>query len=207
MRAHRQPRTVARMIHDPTTSDASFTTLAEQARQVRDGELTARELTEQSLERIERLDARINAFRCVLADSARADADAAQARLDQGDRTPLLGVPIAVKDNVDMTGELTAHGTGANDRAATADAEVVKRLRAAGAVIVGKTNLPELAMWGHFTASETHGVTRNPWNGERSTGGSSGGSAAAVAAGMVAGAVGSDGGASIRVPAAMCGVF
>src|SRR4051812_18930247 len=175
MHAGRPPRTVAGMIHEPTASGASFTTLAEQARQVRDGELTARELTEQSLERIERLDARINAFRCVLADSARADADAAQARLDRGDRTPLLGVPIAVKDNVDMTGELTTHGTGANDRAATADSEVVKRLRAAGAVIVGKTNLPELAMWGHFTASETHGVTRNPWNAERSTGGSSGG--------------------------------
>jgi amidase len=195
------------MIHEPTSSDATFTGLAEQARRVRDGEVTARELVDESLERIARLDPELNAFRCVLADSARAEAGAAQARLDAGEHAPLLGVPVAVKDNVDMAGETTCHGTGAVDRPATADSEVVRRLRAAGAVIVGRTNLPELAMWGHFTASETHGVSRNPWNAERSTGGSSGGSAAAVAAGMVAAAVGSDGGASIRVPAAMCGVF
>ena len=195
------------MIHEPTTSDAAPASLVEQARRLRDGELTSRRLVDESLERIERLDPEINAFRCVLADSAREQADAAQARLDAGERAPLLGVPIAVKDNVDMSGETTTHGTAANERAASADSEVVRRLRAAGAVIVGKTNLPELAMWAHFTASEAHGVTRNPWNTERSAGGSSGGSAAAVAAGMVAAAVGSDGGASIRVPAAMCGVF
>ncbi|MEA2423169.1 MAG: amidase, partial [Thermoleophilaceae bacterium] len=114
--------------------------------------------------------------------------------------------PVAVKDNVDMAGELTMHGSAGNDRPAAADAEAVRRLRAAGAVIVGKTNLPELAMWGHFTESKSYGATRNPWNPERATGGSSGGSAAAVAAGMVAGALGSDGGASIRVPAALCGI-
>jgi amidase len=195
------------MIHEPTTSDTSFTSLTEQARLVREGAVTSRALVEQSLERIEQLDPRINAFRCVLEDGARADADTAQARVGAGEQAPLLGVPVAVKDNVDMAGELTTHGSGAVERRATEDSEVVKRLRAAGAVIVGKTNLPELAMWGHFTASQTHGVTRNPWNADRSTGGSSGGSAAAVAAGMVAGAVGSDGGASIRVPAALCGVF
>ncbi|MEA2467834.1 MAG: amidase [Thermoleophilaceae bacterium] len=195
------------MIDEPTRTDTSFTSLVEQARLLRAGEATSRDLVEQSLERIERLDPRINAFRRVLADSARADADAAQARLAAGERAPLLGVPVAVKDNVDMAGEPTTHGTGAADGRAAGDAEVVRRLRAAGAVIVGKTNLPELAMWGHFTASETHGVTRNPWNTERSPGGSSGGSAAAVAAGMVAAAVGSDGGASIRVPAALCGLF
>jgi amidase len=116
-------------------------------------------------------------------------------------------VPLAVKDNLDTAGDLTCHGTGAAERPATADAEVVRRLRAAGAVIVGKTNLPELAMWGHFTASSTWGATRNPWDPERSAGGSSGGSAAAVAAGMVPAAIGSDGGASIRVPAALCGLF
>src|SRR3954471_6672566 len=104
MRPPRPPRTVTGMIQETVTSDTTFTSLGEQARQVRDGELSARDLVEQTLERIERLDPRINAFRCVLADSARTDADAAQARLDQGERAPLLGVPIAVKDNVDMAG-------------------------------------------------------------------------------------------------------
>jgi amidase len=85
--------------------------------------------------------------------------------------------------------------------------EVVRRLRAGGAVIVGKTHLPELAMWGNFTESETYGVTRNPWDLDRSTGGSSGGTAAAVAGGIVGGGQGSDGGASIRVPAGLCGVY
>jgi amidase len=177
-----------------------YTSLTEQARMVRDGETTARELVEMSLERIERLDPQLNAFRCVMAESARA---AAESPPDG----PLSGVPVAVKDNVDVAGELTMHGTGAVTRRATDHAEVVKRLRAAGAVIVGKTNMPELALWGHFTASKTHGVTRNPWNAERSPGGSSGGAAAAVASGMVAAAVGSDGGGSIRLPAAMCGLF
>jgi amidase len=198
------------MIHEPTATsyheDLAFAGLAEQARLVREGEVTSRDLVEMSLERIERLDPKLNAFRCVLADSARADAGAADARRAAGEDAPLLGVPVAVKDNVDVTGELTCHGTGANEHRATSDAEVVRRLRAAGAVIVGKTNLPELAMWGQFTESQTYGPTRNPWNPERASGGSSGGSAAAVAAGMVAGALGSDGGASIRVPAAMCGI-
>jgi amidase len=137
---------------------------------------------------------------------ALADADKAQARVAAGDDAPLLGVPVAVKDNVDVTGELTCHGTAANESKATDDAECVRRLRAAGAVIVGKTHLPELALWGQFTESQTYGPTRNPWDPERASGGSSGGSAVAVASGMVAGALGSDGGASIRVPAAMCGI-
>jgi amidase len=108
---------------------------------------------------------------------------------------------------MDVAGELTTHGTGAVTQPATSDAEVVRRLRGAGAIVVGKTNLPELALWGHFTSSKTHGVTRNPWNPERSAGGSSGGAAAAVASGMVAAAVASDGGGSIRLPSAMCGLF
>jgi amidase len=197
------------MIHEPTyrnDSDLAFAGLAEQARLVRDGEVTARALVEHSLGRIARLDPELNAFRTVMRERALAEADAADRRLAAGERAPLLGVPVAVKDNVDVTGELTCHGTAATDRIATADAESVRRLRAAGAVIVGKTNLPELAMWGQFTESETYGPTRNPWNRERAAGGSSGGSAAAVAAGIVAGALGSDGGASIRVPAALCGI-
>src|SRR5256885_576091 len=146
---------VAPMIEEPTHTISPYTGLAEQARLVRDGEVTSRELVEMSLERIERLDPKLNAFRCVLAEAARAEADAADARRQAGEQAPLLGVPIAVKDNVDVTGELTCHGTAANETRATADAEVVKRLRAAGAVIVGKTNLPELAMWGQFTESKT----------------------------------------------------
>jgi amidase len=183
------------------------TGLAEQARLVREGEVTSRELVDASLARIDELDPKLNAFRCVFADSARTAAEAADARRTAGEDAPLLGVPVAVKDNMDVAGELTTHGTGAVTRAATSDAEVVRRLRAAGAIAIGKTNLPELALWGHFTSSKTHGVTRNPLNPERSPGGSSGGAAVAVASGMVAAAVGSDGGGSIRLPSAMCGVF
>src|SRR4051794_15772297 len=168
---------------------------------------TSRELVEASLARIERLDGELGAFRCGMAEAARAAADDADARRARGEDAPLLGVPVAVKDNMDVAGELTTHGTGAVTSPAVRDAEVVRRLRAAGAVIVGKTNLPELALWGHFTSSKTHGVTRNPWNPERSAGGSSGGAAGAVASRMVAAAVGSDGGGSIRLPSAMCGVF
>jgi amidase len=195
------------MIHEPTPTLSPYTGLAEQARLVRDGHVTSRELVERSLERIDHLDPRLNAFRTVLADAARAAAAAADARHAAGEDAPLLGVPVAVKDNMDVAGELTMHGTGAITTPAASDAEVVRRLRAAGAVIVGKTNLPELALWGHFTWSQTHGVTRNPWSHERSPGGSSGGAAAAVASGMVAGAIASDGGGSIRLPSAMCGLF
>ena len=119
----------------------------------------------------------------------------------------LLGVPVVVKDNVDIAGEVTGHGTGANDTPVRSDSEVVRRLRLAGAPILGKTTMPELAMWGHMTESRAHGPTRNPWDTGRSTGGSSGGTAAAVAAGLAPVGLGSDGGASIRVPSAMCGLF
>jgi amidase len=189
------------------TEDQAFAGLAAQAELVRAGELSALELTELALARIERLDGELNAFRAVRAERALEEARLAQERVRAGDAAPLLGVPIAVKDNVDVAGELTTHGTGVVSEPAAADSEVVCRLRAAGAVIVGKTNLPELALWPQLTESPTWGATRNPWNRERSTGGSSGGSAAAVAAGMVAGALGSDGGGSIRIPAASCGIF
>src|SRR5207248_6862059 len=140
-------------------------------------------------------------------DAALAEADAALARLRAGESGPLLGVPVAVKDNVDIAGEVTGHGTGANEQPATSDAEVVRRLRAGGAPMLGKTTLPELAMWGHLTESSTHGPTRNPWDAGRATGGSSGGTAAAVAAGLAPIGLGSDGGASISVPSALCGLF
>jgi amidase len=184
-----------------------YATAADQAEAVARREISVPELVELHLARIERLDPRLNAFRVVLADRAREEAAAVQRRVDAGEQGPLLGVPVAVKDNMDVAGEVTGHGTGAVRQPAQRDGEVVRRLRAAGAVIVGKTNLPELAMWGHFTESRTWGETRNPWDPARTPGGSSGGSAAAVAAGLAAVAAGSDGGASIRVPAALCGLF
>lgn len=188
-------------------ADLAFAPAVRQVELLRDGVVSAVALTEIYLERIARLDATLNAYRVVRAEAARAEARAAQARLDRGERAPLLGVPVAVKDVIDVAGEATTHGTGAVDRVARRDAEAVSRLRTAGAVILGKTTTPELAMWPQMTESKTYGATRNPWNPERSTGGSSGGSAAAVAAAMAAVAVGTDGGASIRVPAAMCGIF
>ncbi|OBG93401.1 amidase [Mycobacterium sp. E3251] len=171
-----------------------------------DGELTAPELLEIYLERIARLDSQLRCYRVVLADSARYEAAVAQDRLDAGERLPLLGVPIAIKDDVDVAGEVTTYGSGGHRPAATSDAEVVRRLRAAGAVILGKTNVPELMMF-PYTESLTFGATRNPWNPRRTPGGSSGGSAAAVAAGLAPLALGSDGGGSIRIPAIWCGLF
>lgn len=171
-----------------------------------DGELTAPELLEIYLERIARLDNQLRCYRVVLSDTARYEAAAAQDRLDAGERLPLLGVPIAIKDDVDVAGEVTTYGSGGHNPAVTADAEVVRRLRAAGAVVIGKTNVPELMMF-PYTESLTFGATRNPWNLGRTPGGSSGGSAAAVAAGLAPLALGSDGGGSIRIPASWCGVF
>lgn len=187
--------------------DIAFAGIARQAELLRAGELTSPELTELYLERIARINPQINAFNAVFSESARAEAAAAQQRIDAGESAPLLGVPVAVKDNIDIAGHVTSIGTGGFSEPATADAEIVRKLRAAGAVIIGTTNLPEFAMYAHFTASPTWGVTRNPWNRERAPGGSSGGSAAAVAAGLVGAAVASDGGGSIRVPAAHCGLF
>jgi len=186
--------------------DLAFAGAAAQARMLADGEVTAPTLLEVYLERIERLDSELRAFRVVRYDGAREEAYAAQDRLDAGERLPLLGVPIAIKDDVDVAGEVTTYGSGGHRPAVTADGEVVRRLRAAGAVIIGKTNVPELMMF-PYTESLTFGATRNPWNPKRTPGGSSGGSAAAVAAGLAPLALGSDGGGSIRIPANWCGVF
>ena len=119
---------------------------------------------------------------------------------------PLAGVPIALKDTEDLEGEVTCWGTAAFDEPAAADGEMVRRLREAGAVVLGKTNLPELAICG-FTETEAWGITRNPWDTDHTPGGSSGGSGAALAAGLCAGASASDGAGSIRIPAALCGLF
>jgi len=186
--------------------ELAFAGAAAQARMLADGAVTAPDLLEVYLDRIARHDSDLRCYRVVLADDARYAAAVAQERLDAGERLPLLGVPVAVKDDVDIAGEVTAYGSGAHGPAATADAEVVRRLRAAGAVILGKTNAPELMMF-PYTESLAFGATRNPWDLSRSPGGSSGGSAAAVAAGLAPLALGSDGGGSIRIPAIWCGLF
>lgn len=199
-----------------TEEELAFAGAAEQARLVRSGEVSASELVELCLARIERLDPRLNAFRVVLADRAREEAKAIdrsyRSRKKEGlaDRLarekPFFGVPIALKDSTDLEGEVSMHGTDAFTRPAEADSAMVASLRAAGAIVVGKTHLPELAIFG-FTESATWGVTRNPWNDQRSSAGSSGGSATAVAAGMVPVASASDGAGSIRLPSAACGLF
>jgi amidase len=186
--------------------DLAFAGLARHADLIAAGELSSRELTELFLARIARLDPLLNAFRVVLAEKALAEAGQADGRRRAGDRRPLLGVPIAIKDDVDVAGETTAYGCDVDPAPAAADAEVVRRLRTAGAVIVGKTHVPEL-MATPFTESPTYGVTRNPWDIRRTSGGSSGGSATAVAAGLASAALGSDGAGSVRIPAGCTGLF
>ncbi|MET0456432.1 MAG: amidase [Mycobacterium sp.] len=185
--------------------DLAFTGAAEQARLLAAGTVTAPGLLEVYLDRIARLDREIRSYRVVLADSARREAAAAQNRIDGGERAPLLGVPIAIKDDVDVEGEVTTYGSSAHGPARENDAEVIRRLRAAGAVILGKTTVPELTVW-PFTETLTFGATRNPWNTDFTPGGSSGGSAAAVAAGLAPLALGSDGMGSIRIPATWGGL-
>jgi amidase len=186
--------------------ELAFAGAAEHARMLRTGEVTAPALTELYLERIARLDPELRAYRVVLADSARAEALHAQVRLDAGERLPLLGVPIAIKDDVDVAGETTTYGSTAHGPAVTKDAEVVRLLRLAGAIILGKTAVPEMMIW-PFTESVSFGATHNPWDVARTPGGSSGGSGAAVAAGLASMALGSDGAGSIRIPATWCGLF
>jgi amidase len=187
-------------------TDLAFAGIARQAALIAAGEISSRELVELYLERIGRLDPTLNSFRTVLGHRALLEADQADARRGAGGERPLLGVPIAIKDDIDVAGEVTAFGTNAHGAPVRADAEVVRRLREAGAVIIGKTNVPELCVW-PFTETATFGATRNPWDLQRAPGGSSGGSAAAVAAGLVGAALGSDGAGSIRIPAAWCGLF
>jgi amidase len=189
-------------------TDLAFAGIEKQAKMVRGGEVTPSELLDLYLERIERIDPDLNAFAKLLHERAREDAARVEQRLadGEGDAMPMAGVPIGVKDTEDVAGEITAWGSAAFDQPAASDGEMIRRLRDAGAIIVGKTTLPELAICG-FTETKTYGVTRNPWDTSRTTGGSSGGSAAAVAAGLVAAATASDGAGSIRIPAAFNGLF
>jgi len=176
-------------------SDIAFAGAAAQARMLADGELSAPELLEIYLDRIARLDSRLRCYRVVLTDSARHEAAVAQDRLDAGERLPLLGVPIAIKDDVDVAGEVTTYGSGGHRPAVTSDAEVIHRLRAAGAVVIGKTNVPEFGYSG-VGHNPVFPATRNPWNLDMTSGGSSAGSGASVAAGVAPFAIGSDGGAA-----------
>ncbi len=187
-------------------TDLAFAGAAEQARMLAGGAITAPALLERYLERIARFDPEVRSYRVVMAASARREAAAAQERLNAGERLPLLGVPIAIKDDVDVAGEYTCFGSHAYDLPATADGEVVRRLRQAGAVIMGKTAVPEMMLW-PFTETLAFGATHNPWDLAYTPGGSSGGSAAAVAAGLAPLALGSDGAGSIRIPASWCGLF
>jgi amidase len=183
-------------------TDPLFLPAAELARQVRTGELSSRELVEASLRRIEALDPELNAFCHVDAEPALAAADA----ILPGDERPFAGVPIAVKDTAPVAGMPFAMGSHIfGDFTPEHDAFLVRRLRDAGFVLVGKTNMPEFGIL-PVTEPLRHGPTRNPWDRERTPGGSSGGAGAAVASGMVPLAHGSDGGGSIRIPAACCGL-
>ena len=175
---------------------------------VRDRRLSAEEMTAFALERIGALNGRLNAWAALDGDRALRDARALDARIAGGqDPGPLAGIPLAVKDMEDAAGFRTGYGSAlhAEDPPAEQDSVQVARLRAAGCIVLGKTTTPEFGWYGE-TISPHWGVTSNPWNLERSPGGSSGGSAAALASGMVPLATGSDGGGSIRIPGSLCGL-
>jgi len=175
---------------------------------VRSGKVSARELAQHAIDRIEMLDDQVNAFTAVDPEAALTAAAVIDERIARGENVgELAGIPIAVKDLEDAAGFVTSHGSAAwaDDQPTTSDSLLVTRLKAAGCVVVGKTNTPELG-WKGDTENGVFGATRNPWNLAHSPGGSSGGSAAAIAAGMVPLATGSDGGGSIRIPSALCGL-
>ncbi|MFD8062861.1 amidase [Streptomyces cyaneofuscatus] len=186
---------------DRVPAPAPMPGLAESARLLADSATTSSALVADALARIEAAQPTLNAFRHLRAEAALAEAAEADRRLAAGERLPLLGVPVAVKDDTDVAGLPTHFGCDGERPPATTDSEAVRRLRAAGAVIVGKTNSCELGQW-PFTEGPAFGATRNPWNTAHTPGGSSGGSAAAVAAGLVPAALGSDGAGSVRIPAA-----
>jgi amidase len=184
--------------------ELAFLSAIEQAHLIRTTQVSSAELVELYLERIDRLDPELNAFVTVRAEEALAEARAGDA---EGRDAPFRGVPIGVKDLTATAGIRTTYSCSAfADNVPDFDTAVVRRLRDAGFVIVGKTNTPEFGTTA-FTESDLNGATKNPWNPERTPGGSSGGAAAAVAAGLLPLAHGTDGGGSIRIPASCCGLF
>lgn len=188
--------------------DLTRLSATELASMVRNGQTTSVAVVQAHLERIERLNPEINAFCTVLGDDALAHAAAADRAVGEGDRLgPLHGIPVALKDLTPVAGVRTTRGSQLfADEVSPEDALLVRRIRAAGGIILGKTNTPEFGHKG-VTDNQLFGPTRNPWNPACTAGGSSGGSCAAVAAGMVPLAEGSDGAGSIRIPASLCGVF
>jgi amidase len=190
---------------DPT--GLAYSTAGDLAKALADREISARELLDAVISRIEAIDPKINALVVRDFDRARAAVDAADAALARGERRPLLGLPMTVKEQFNIAGLPTTWGNpNFKDWRPEADALVVQRLKSAGAVILGKTNVPiRLTDWQSY--NEVYGTTNNPWSLDRTPGGSSGGSAAALAAGFVPLEFGSDIGGSLRAPAHFCGVF
>jgi aspartyl-tRNA(Asn)/glutamyl-tRNA(Gln) amidotransferase subunit A len=182
-------------------------TITEASDLLRRKQISPVELTTACLDRIERLNPALNAFITVMHDSALAEARAAEAEINAGNwRGPLHGIPIGLKDLIDTAGVKTTCGSALlADRIPAEDADIVRRLKTAGAVLIGKQNMQEFAYGGTSTSSY-FGPVHNPWDLERIAGGSSGGSAAAVATGMCFGAIGTDTGGSVREPAAFCGI-
>jgi aspartyl-tRNA(Asn)/glutamyl-tRNA(Gln) amidotransferase subunit A len=183
-------------------------TLQQAAQALAKRAISSEELTKLCLERIQKLNGKLNAFITITGEQALDQARQADRELASGSRrrSPLLGVPIALKDNIDTAGVLTTAASRVfRDRVPTEDAEVTRRLKAAGAVFLGKLNLDEFAFEGTGTTS-CYGPVHNPWNLDHITGGSSAGSAAAVSTGLCFASVGSDDGGSVRIPASFCGV-
>jgi aspartyl-tRNA(Asn)/glutamyl-tRNA(Gln) amidotransferase subunit A len=187
--------------------DFRDTTVFDLAEDVRTKKVSAREVTQATLSNIDRLNGELNAFCSVSAEDALSQADALDGLIAKGeDPGPLAGIPLGVKDLEDARGFITTYGSAlhSEDSPAVEDSVLVARLRSAGCIVIGKTNTPEFGYKG-MTDNIPFGATRNPWNRNRTPGGSSGGSAAALASGMIPLATGSDGGGSIRIPASLCG--
>lgn len=183
-----------------------YESATDQLKALRCGDVGSTELVERAIERIQQVDGTLNAVVVRDIDRAREAARAADQARQRGDDRPLLGLPMTVKEAFDVAGLTTTWGLPGRHPSATADAVAVERLRSAGAIVLGKTNVATmLADW--QTANPVYGVTNNPWDTTRTPGGSSGGSAAAVASGITALELGSDLAGSLRIPAAFCGVF
>ncbi len=189
-----------------SASDVTWLSLSDAAHLVRDKKISPVELTRSCLARIERLNPKLNSFITVTAESALTQAREAEAEIQRGHwRGPLHGIPLALKDLFDTAGVSTTAASGLfKDRVPTQDGEIVRRLKGAGAVLLGKLNMHEFAYGGSSVISY-FGPVRNPWSSDHMAGGSSSGSAAAMAAGLCYGAMGSDTGGSIRQPSAYCG--
>jgi aspartyl-tRNA(Asn)/glutamyl-tRNA(Gln) amidotransferase subunit A len=199
--------TGALLVRGQAHGDVAALSLTEASARIRARSVTPTELTEACLARIETYNPKLNAFITVMREQALSQARELEAEQRSGKlRSPLHGIPIALKDNIDTAGvRTTAASAVFDDRVPQQDAEVTRRLKEAGAVLIGKTNLHEFAMGG-TSATSYYGPVRNPWALDRNSGGSSGGSAAAVSAGLCFGALGTDTGGSVRIPAAFCGV-